>query len=201
WYPPQYQGLAMGIAGAGNSGTALATFFGPLLAKSIGWHGVFGLALVPLALTFVTFALLAKDSPHQPPPRHLYASASVLGLAVTAWLFLSYSVTFGGCVGLASFPNTFFADQYFPGDANGAVYAGYFTTLCVVAGSFLRPVGGYLADAFGGVRMLLVLYAGVGVTMLGMALLPPLPAAIVLLFLGMGLLGMGNGSVFQLVPQ
>ena len=32
WYPPQYQGLAMGIAGAGNSGTALATFFGPRLA-------------------------------------------------------------------------------------------------------------------------------------------------------------------------
>jgi NNP family nitrate/nitrite transporter-like MFS transporter len=37
--------------------------------------------------------------------------------------------------------------------------------------------------------------------MLGMAMLPPLPVALVLLFVGMGLLGMGNGSVFQLVPQ
>src|SRR4051794_28166662 len=42
WYPKQYQGLAMGIAGAGNSGTALATFFGPRLAEipGVGWHGV-----------------------------------------------------------------------------------------------------------------------------------------------------------------
>ena len=37
WYPPQYQGLALGIAGAGNSGTALATLFGPMLAKEFGW--------------------------------------------------------------------------------------------------------------------------------------------------------------------
>jgi NNP family nitrate/nitrite transporter-like MFS transporter len=111
-------------------------------------------------------------------------------------------VTFGGFVGLASFLNTFFKDQYFPQDVRaGAVYAGYFTTLCVIAGSFLRPVGGYLADRFGGVRMLLVLYSGVALTMLGMALLPTLPIAVGLLFLGMGLLGMGNGSVFQLVPQ
>lgn len=27
WYPPELQGLAMGIAGAGNSGTLLATLF------------------------------------------------------------------------------------------------------------------------------------------------------------------------------
>jgi NNP family nitrate/nitrite transporter-like MFS transporter len=111
-------------------------------------------------------------------------------------------VTFGGFVGLASFLNTFFKDQYFSTDARtGEVYAAVFTTLCVVAGSFLRPVGGFLADRFGGIRMLVLLYAGVGVTMLGMALLPVLPLALVLLFVGMGLLGMGNGSVFQLVPQ
>src|SRR6516165_11858462 len=38
WYPPQYQGMAMGIAGAGNSGTALATLFAPILAQALGWH-------------------------------------------------------------------------------------------------------------------------------------------------------------------
>src|SRR5438445_9829254 len=49
WYPPQYQGMAMGIAGAGNSGTALATFFGPRLAVWLGgWQAVFPLALVPV---------------------------------------------------------------------------------------------------------------------------------------------------------
>ena len=49
--------------------------------------------------------------------------------------------------------------------------------------------------------MLTALYVGAGLAMLGVAALPPLPVCCVLLFLGMGLLGMGNGSVFQLVPQ
>ena len=63
WYPPQYQGLAMGIAGAGNSGTALATFFGPMLAMSLGWHAVFAIALVPLAVTFLVVLLPGQGQP------------------------------------------------------------------------------------------------------------------------------------------
>src|SRR5262245_51851137 len=196
WYPPRYQGLAMGIAGAGNSGTALATFFGPGLAEWFGWHAVFGLALIPVAVTLALFAVLAKDSPNQPPPKPLSAYGAVLRQRDTWWFCLFYSVTFGGFVGLASYLSIFFFDQY----ELSRVHAGYFTTLCVIAGSFLRPVGGYLSDRLGGVRMLVALYGGVGVLMLGMALLPPLPVAVGLLFLGMGLLGMGNGSVFQLVP-
>ncbi len=202
WYPPEYQGLAMGIAGAGNSGTALATFFGPILARSLGWHAVFGLALIPLLLTLVLFALLAKDSPQQPPPKSLRDYGLVLGYADTWWFCLLYSVTFGGFVGLASFLTIFFKDQYFPTDvATGQIYAGYITTACVVSGSFLRPIGGYLADRFGGVRMLMFLYGGVAASLMCLTSLPALPVAIVLLFLAMGLLGMGNGSVFQLVPQ
>jgi NNP family nitrate/nitrite transporter-like MFS transporter len=203
WYPPQYQGLAMGIAGAGNSGTALATLFAPMLALALGdWHMVFGLALIPLTLTLMLYVFLAKDAPSQPAPKPLWAYVSVFRHADTWWFCLLYSVTFGGFVGLASFLNTFFNDQYFPGDRKmGEQYAGVFTTLCVIAGSFLRPVGGYLADRLGGIPMLIALFLGVCVTMVGMAFLPTLLVAVVLLFLGMGCLGMGNGSVFQLVPQ
>src|ERR687888_640902 len=52
-----------------HCGTALATFFGPRLAESYGWHAVFGLALLPVLLTLLTFLLFAKDSPEQPAPR------------------------------------------------------------------------------------------------------------------------------------
>jgi NNP family nitrate/nitrite transporter-like MFS transporter len=197
WYPPHYQGMAMGIAGAGNSGTALATLFAPMLAQSLGWHAVFGLALVPIAVTLVLFCLFAKDSPSQPPPKSLADYVAVLGQKDTWWFCLFYSVTFGGFVGLAVFLNSFFFKQY----ELDKVQAGYFATLCVIAGSFLRPVGGYLADRFGGIRMLTALYLGVGLMMLGLATLPPLLAGTLLMFLGMGMLGMGNGSVFQLVPQ
>src|SRR6266851_3612110 len=103
WYPPQYQGMAMGIAGAGNSGTALATFFGPMLALSLGWHGVFGLALIPVVLTLVIYALFAKDSGKQPAPKSLSDYFAVLKHADTWWFNLFYSVTFGGFVGFASY--------------------------------------------------------------------------------------------------
>ncbi|HXG12410.1 MAG TPA: MFS transporter [Gemmataceae bacterium] len=197
WYPPQYQGLAMGIAGAGNSGTALATFFGPRLAASLGWQAVFGLALLPVLATLLLFVWFAKDSPRQPAPRPLRDYAAVLRQGDAWWFCLFYAVTFGGFVGLASFLNSFFKVQY----QLDPVIAGTFATGCVIAGSFLRPIGGHLADRLGGIRLLTMLYLGVGGLMVGLSTLPPLPGATVLLFVGVGLLGMGNGAVFQLVPQ
>src|SRR5882724_148137 len=66
WYPPEHQGTALGIAGAGNSGTALAALFAPGLAIAFGWNNVFGLALIPLFITLIVYLLLAKDSPECP---------------------------------------------------------------------------------------------------------------------------------------
>jgi MFS transporter, NNP family, nitrate/nitrite transporter len=197
WYPPQYQGLALGIAGAGNSGTALALFFAPRLAALLDWHAVFGLALIPVAVTLVILALFARDSPNRPPPKALREYALVLARPDTWWLCFFYSVTFGGFVGLASFLSVFFRDQF----KLSNVHAGTFATACVIAGSFLRPVGGYLADRIGGLRLLLVLYVLVGVFMLGLSTVPVFEASVMLLFLTLGLLGMGNGAVFQVVPQ
>lgn len=196
WYPPEHQGLAMGIAGAGNSGTALATFFAPLLAVWVGWHGVFGLALIPVLGVLLVFALLAKDSPTQPPPMPLAAYAGVLRQFDVWWFNGFYAVTFGGFVGLASFLSIYFHDQY----ELSKITAGRFATLCVIAGSFLRPVGGYLADRWGGHRVLLGVFLGVAVLMASLAFAPPLSVATLALFVGMGLLGIGNGAVFQLVP-
>jgi MFS transporter, NNP family, nitrate/nitrite transporter len=66
------------------------------------------------------------------------------------WFCFFYSFTFGGFVGLASFLTTFFHDQY----ALSKVQAGDFTTVVVLAGSFLRPIGGWLSDKIGGYRLL-----------------------------------------------
>jgi NNP family nitrate/nitrite transporter-like MFS transporter len=186
----------MGIAGAGNSGTALATFFAPRIAEFYGWHTVFGLAIIPILLTLVLFVLFAKDSPTRPAPKSLEDYLKVLAYADTWWFCLFYSVTFGGFVGLASFLNSFFRVQY----GLSPITAGGFATVCVISGSFLRPVGGYLADRFGGIRMLIMLYLGVAATMVGLGFLPSLAVGTVLMFFCMGCLGMGNGSVFQLVP-
>ncbi|TFE31710.1 nitrate/nitrite transporter [Cohnella luojiensis] len=198
WYPPQYQGLAMGIAGAGNSGTVFATLFANRIATHYGdWHIVFGFALIPITITFIAFTILAKDSPNQPAPATLKDYGKLLGQRDT-WLFcLLYSVTFGGFVGMATYLTIFFNTQY----ELAPIRAADFTTLCVIAGSFFRPLGGWLADRLGGIRMLIMLYGGVAILMASISGLPPLTVVTVLLFIMMSLLGMGNGAVFQLVPQ
>ena len=197
WYPAEYQGLAMGIAGAGNSGTLMATLFAPRLAERFGWAATFGLAMLPVAAVFLLFAWLAKDSPRRHPPTTLRAYGAVLREHDTLWLSFLYSLTFGGFVGFASFLTTFFHEQY----QVSRVMAGDFTTMVVVSGSLLRPVGGWLADRVGGYRLLVLLLAGFAVCIGAVAMLPSVRTAVALLFIGIGFLGMGNGAVFQLVPQ
>ncbi|MGQ0793838.1 MAG: nitrate/nitrite transporter [Deltaproteobacteria bacterium] len=196
WYPPRYQGLAMGIAGAGNSGTVLSVFFAPRIAETLGWHAVFGLAIIPMVVMSALFILMAKDSPSQPEPKRLSAYFKPMKTK-DAWLFnFFYAITFGGFVGLASFLPIFFHDQY----GQDKVMSGNLTALCVLAGSFIRPVGGYLADRFGGVRVLAGVYLAVGALAFSMSHLPSLQSAVATLFLMALFLGCGNGSVFQLVP-
>jgi NNP family nitrate/nitrite transporter-like MFS transporter len=122
---------------------------------------------------------------------------SALRQSDTGWFCLIYSFTFGGFVGLASFLTMFFYDQY----QLSKVTAGDLTTLAVLAGSALRPVGGWIADRIGGYRLLLMVFAGAGATLCMLAALPSVAIAVVLLVTTMALLGMGNGAVFQLVPQ
>jgi NNP family nitrate/nitrite transporter-like MFS transporter len=197
WYPPEHQGLAMGIAGAGNSGTVLSALFAPRLAEMVGWHNVFGLALIPVGVTLLLFILLAKDSPSQPPPKPLSEYFGLLKQPLTSWFCLIYGVTFGGFVGLASSLVIIFHDQY----GLSRVTAGTLTALCVFSGSFMRPVGGFLSDRFGGGRVLGIVLVGVSLLLGVVALRPPLVPCMALLFGIMGCLGTGNGAVFQLVPQ
>jgi len=198
WYPPQYQGLAMGIAGAGNSGTVFATLFANRIAEYFGsWQAVFGVALIPIVLVFIVFSIVAKDSPDQPPRKTLRDYGAILKQR-DAWIFcIMYSVTFGGFVGMSNYLTIFFNSDY----GLSAVRAADFTTICVIAGSMFRPIGGWLSDRFGGIRMLFILYSLVGIMLACVSSLPPLSVIIILLFIAMMGLGMGNGAVFQLVPQ
>jgi len=81
WYPAEHQGTALGIAGMGNSGTVLAALFAPGLARIFGWNAVFGLAVIPLAITFLIYMALAKDAPNPPAARPL---AEVFGESARA---------------------------------------------------------------------------------------------------------------------
>jgi NNP family nitrate/nitrite transporter-like MFS transporter len=197
WYPPERQGLVMGIAAAGNSGTVVANLVAPRIAASIGWHGVLALTTIPLTIVLIVFAALAKDSPSRVARQSLSSYLTVLRERELWWFCLFYSVTFGGYVGLSSFMPILLRDQY----RLPAVTAGYLTALAALAGSGLRPLGGYVADRIGGVRLLSVLFVGVASMYLAAARLPAIAPMVAILVTAMVCLGLGNGAVFQLVPQ
>ncbi|MFC5302538.1 nitrate/nitrite transporter [Azospira restricta] len=198
WYPPEHQGTAMGIAGAGNSGTAFAALLAPGLAAAYGWTNVFGIALVPLSIVFVLFLFMAKDAPDAPPPKSLAEYLKVLKDKDAWWFMFFYSVTFGGFVGLASSLVIYFNTQY----GLDPKMAGYFTAACVFAGSLVRPIGGNVADRVGGVRSLSLMYVIAAIFLAIVSFgLPQAWMALAAFVCAMLALGMGNGAVFQLVPQ
>jgi NNP family nitrate/nitrite transporter-like MFS transporter len=199
WYSPERQGLVMGIAAAGNSGTIIANLLAPRLAEVVGWHNVLALAMAPLALVLAAFLLMAKDPPpagRAPEERSAGVDRSALRSPDLWWICLLYAVTFGGYVGWSSFLPILLRDQY----GVSPITAGYLTAIAALAGSGVRPLGGYLADRFGGVPMLLALLPAIGLIYIAAAQLPALGVLVGLLIAGMACLGMGNGAVFQLVP-
>ena len=198
WYPPEHQGTALGIAGAGNSGTVFAALFAPGLALAYGWNNVFGLVLIPLLIALLIYAIYAKDSPDTPPAKSLSQYVAILKDKDAWWFMFFYSVTFGGFVGLASSLTIYFNDLYHL----GPVIAGYSTAACVFSGSLVRPIGGLIADRIGGIRTLLTMYGLAAILLLIMSFgQASLAASLAVVIPVMAALGMGNGAVFQLVPQ
>ncbi len=197
WFPPERQGLAMGIAGAGNSGTVLSTLFAPMLAAKFGWHATMGLATIPVLLAFLVFTFLASDSPTQPKPKTLPEYGKVLATPDTWWFAFFYSITFGGFLALVSYLAIFFNTAY----GVDKVKVGVLVALAALFGSVLRPVGGYIADRIGGVPLVRAVYLCFAVCAFAIAFAPPLAACAVIVFVATGLLGMGNGAIFQIVPQ
>ncbi|WP_348758181.1 nitrate/nitrite transporter [Candidatus Methylocalor cossyra] len=220
WYPPKFQGVVMGIAGAGNMGVVLDSMIVPSLAERFGWQAVFGFLLIPLLAVLVVYALLVRDPPGPRAPITWANYAAVLKDGDVWWFMFFYSITFGGFVGLGNALPLYFTQWYHV----SGVAAGLMVAIVVFAGSLFRPVGGLLADRMGGIRALQCLFVVVSLCYLVISFLPEGPAApvqaaeakvvgwrlaelpavawgaVAVFFLGTLALGMGNGSVFQLVP-
>jgi NNP family nitrate/nitrite transporter-like MFS transporter len=195
WFPKRYKGLAMGIAGAGNSGTALAALFAPRLATHFGWQHVYGFAALMMLLPLVVMITLAKEPPdieHQSLRQHLSCLFEKDG-----WYFnFIYIITFGGFIGLATFLPSFYYSQFHV----TKIEAGSLTVLATLSGSATRVLGGWFADRLGGVTTLSVVFLVAIAGLFGLMLTPPLLATTLLFMLCFAALGAGNGATFQLVP-
>jgi NNP family nitrate/nitrite transporter-like MFS transporter len=197
WYPPRYKGLAMGLVGAGNGGTALAALLAPPLALKFGWQAVYGFAAVSSLLPILVVAFMAKEPPDRDKHASLRQHLDCL-LEKDGWVFsLIYVVTFGGFIGITTFLPTYYHDQF----GVSKVQAGQLTMLAALMGAVVRVFGGWLSDRWGGVNTLTVVLV---VTSVALACAGAAGSSLVLttllLMVCFAALGAGNGALFQLVP-
>ncbi|MNR16112.1 putative nitrate transporter NarT [compost metagenome] len=83
-----------------------------------------------------------------------------------------------------------------------ATDAGLKTAGFVVIATLIRPLGGYLADRIGSRRVLLVVFTGMIIISIALtASLNQFTAFSICCLLAAGLLGVGNGAVFKMVPE
>jgi NNP family nitrate/nitrite transporter-like MFS transporter len=197
WFPPQHKGLAMGLVGAGNVGTAVSVLVAPPLAQWLGWQAVYGVAAVAIAVPMLVMILLAKEPPDVDSHASLREHVACL-FEGDGWAFsLIYAVTFGGFIGLTTFLPSYYHDQF----GVSKVQAGQLTMLAAFMGAALRVVGGWLSDRWGGVNTLTLVLVVVAACLLLTGLSTgSLVVTTLLLMLCFAALGAGNGALFQLVP-
>ena len=196
-FPARHKGLAMGIVGAGNVGTAVSVLVAPPLAQWLGWQAVYGVAAVAILLPMAAMIVFAREPADA--NRHASLREHVACLFEgDGWVFsVIYAITFGGFIGLTSFLPSYYFEQF----GVSKVQAGQLTMLAAFMGAALRVCGGWLSDRWGGINTLTLV---LGVVTASLVMVGWSGGSLVLTTLLMMLcfaaLGAGNGALFQLVP-
>ncbi len=197
WFPPQHKGLAMGLVGAGNVGTAVSVLVAPPLAQWLGWQSVYAVAACAILVPMLVMVMFAKEPPDVNNHAGLRAHIACL-FEKDGWAFsLIYGVTFGGFIGLTAFLPSYYYEQF----GVSKVQAGQLTMLAAFMGAAVRVFGGWISDRWGGVNTLTLVLAVVAAALglVGLAS-SSLVLTTLLLVICFAALGAGNGALFQLVP-
>ena len=200
WYPREKQGLALGIYGVGNIGSALATFGAPFLAESIGWHKVFMIYSIPLLFMAFVYWFFSADAPRpaNAKPSTFSDKLKVYKSSNLIWVFcLFYFMTFGFFVTFSLWLPSYFRDFY----KITPVKAGSLTAIFVFVTTFSRILGGYLGDHIPGRRILVVLSLFILSILIFLNLNVSLMITLTFFYLMGVCLGIGNGVVFKLVSE
>ena len=196
-FPPRHKGLAMGLVGAGNIGTAVSVLVAPPLAQAFGWQAVYGIAAAAIAIPMVVMIVFAKEPPDVDSHASFREHIACL-FEKDGWAFsVIYGITFGGFIGLTTFLPTYYFDQF----GVSKVQAGQLTMLAAFMGATVRVFGGWISDRLGGINTLTAVLVTVVITLVACGFAGgSLTVSTLLFMLCFAALGAGNGALFQLVP-
>lgn len=196
WYPPERQGFALGVYGAGNIGQSLAAYGSPVLAGALGFRWGFWTFGILLCIWLALFLVAARNAPRRGPVKSVSEVLRPLNDRSSWVLSLYYFLTFGGFVAMAVYLPTFLTDMFKLTPQN----AGLRTAGFVVLATLMRPIGGVMADRIGGRAILRWVFPATAVMAIFLAC--PMMLTFTIGALGMAAaIGLGNGAVFKLVPE
>lgn len=147
WFPKRQQGMAMGVYGAGNSGSAVNKFVAPVILVAFGWAMVPQVYAVIMAATVVLFWLFSHSDPAHLVPSQVSFAQQLKALKDPKVLKYCqyYSIVFGGYVALALWMVQYYIGEYGLDIRVAALLAACFS----LPGGVLRAVGGVLSDKYG----------------------------------------------------
>lgn len=147
WFPKSRQGMAMGVYGAGNSGSAVNKFVAPVLLVSFGWVIVPQVYAAVMAGTVVLFWLFSHSNPAHLVTSNVSFRDQLKALKDPRVLKYCqyYSIVFGGYVALA-----LWMVQYYVGEFGLDIRVAALLAACFsLPGGVLRAIGGLLSDKYG----------------------------------------------------
>lgn len=212
FFPPEKQGTALGIFGAGNVGAALTKFAAPFILLAWGWQPVAQIWAAGLVVTAITFWFTTTDDPvfrarrrQGVAPRSLLKEFEPLKNA-QVWRFsLYYFFAFGGFVALSLWLPRYLVGVYgFDIAVAGMIAAAY-----SIPGSIFRAFGGVLSDRKGA-RSVMYWMLGVSAVATLILSLPasgpevafgisPLVFIVVVFVLGF-VMSLGKAAVYKHIP-
>lgn len=196
YYPKEKHGLINGVYGVGNIGTAVTTFAAPLLAESISWQSTVRVHLLLLIIFALLMLIFGDKNEKKVNVSLLRQIKEVYNNAVVWCLCLFYFITFGSFVAFTVYLPNFLTNYY---DLT-SVDAGIRTAGFIALTTLIRPVGGFLSDRWNPYVILLYVFSGLTMAGIILSFSPSLTIYTVGVLSVAICSGIGNGTVFKLVP-
>ncbi|WP_040204598.1 nitrate/nitrite transporter [Neobacillus jeddahensis] len=196
YYPKERHGFVNGIYGAGNIGTAVTSFSAPVLANAMGWQNTIRLFLIPIIL-FAILNFLFGDRKEQKVHNPLTGQIKSVYKNEKLWfLSLFYFITFGSFVAFTVYLPNFLVTNF----KLTAVDAGLRTAGFITLATILRPIGGWLGDKYNPFGILFIVFAGLTVSGILLSFSPTIALYTIGCLAVAICAGIGNGTIFKLVP-